>query len=266
MTIERPPLYIYSAEGLANNPPFIVDGIDIFGCADKLGIDQDVKRKTGELLTSLYVFDETTALDSVRTLPVALTVGELMGDYFGTDPETLASYLADVWAADLLHDVGKTLVGDDLIIKSNQGHEWTAGDRERMKMHVVYGGEILRAAGFPASIVRPVEEHHGKQLFHTYGVAPELTYQERFVRDAVAIADFVDAMLRRNNTRNAGYTYGDRVRECVADTQCVADDYKANDSICDHELARWLLSGLQQHGMLVIDQTAHEPFALLPAA
>lgn len=205
--------------------------------AAQYNVPPEITEPTYELLHKLEEFDHQTAVESVQALPLALTAGEVMADFY---PGAAVNF-PGIWAAELLHDVGKIEVGHELIDKSNEGQAWDPDDVEKMKHHPEAGGAMVRGAGLPEIVARPVEEHHHKQISSaTYGPNAELTNEERIVRDCVAVADFADAMLTRTNTRNRDMSAEERQRAIREDIGLVVDDYSDADRLADAIYQRFM--------------------------
>lgn len=191
-----------------------------------LAVPLELLDTTLELLSRLRSFDEQTAKESIQSLGLALGVAGVYQTFY-TQPVEM-SY---VWAAALLHDVGKMQVGERLIQKSNAGMEWTDIDRQQMCLHSRAGFELAYNHGLPYSVCRVIAEHHSRQPGINYGMNADLNNQERIIRDSVAVADFADAALNRTNTRNALKTRTERLEEVQADVMFVFNDYYRGDEL-----------------------------------
>ncbi|GEM_PF-4207345 len=204
--------------------------------ASKFGVPQETTTTSYELLDRLSAFDRQTAKESLQTLPLAIEVGQVVGEY----RSGCVDY-ASLWSAALLHDIGKVAVPKNIIDKSNIGAEWTDHDRELMRVHPLAGAMILRAYNFSEYIARPVEEHHHKQLGNNnYGKNPALNWSERVIRDCVAAADFADAALHRENTRNSHMSRHEREQEISADIQLLFNDYEHSKVLIENIIDRVL--------------------------
>ena len=191
----------------------------------QLGSTYDVPRSllysSFQLLSRLRDFDKKTAKESMQVVPLALTAGKTIGDFYDISID-----YSSIWAASLLHDLGKTAVPKCIIDKSNEGKEWTDSDREIMRIHPFAGADQVRSYGMPENIARPIEEHHHKQIgSFVYGKSDYLTPSERITRDCVAAADFTDAALNRANTRNQHLSRSEREAEVAVDVRFLFDDY-----------------------------------------
>lgn len=204
--------------------------------ATLLGITAETTKPTFHLLDLLEEYDTKTAKECLQSLPLAVQVGNILGEFYDVDPD-----YQSVWTTALLHDIGKLAVPISIIDRSNEGKVWTDRDRRIMRIHPFAGATILRHNGFGEEVARPVEEHHHKQYgCPNYGRSPELSYRERMTRDCVAAADFTDAALNRTNTRNAGLSRLGREQEVIRNLYFLFDDY-TNGSEVAHSVATGLL-------------------------
>jgi putative nucleotidyltransferase with HDIG domain len=187
-----------------------------------LGVNNKDFDNTWQLIEELHDFDPSTAKDSLQVLPIATCVGRVIFDYYdGVELDEQA-----LWSASLLHDIGKTKINHDLVLKSNTDCDWTEDDRSKMAPHAIRGGIILKARGYCNNVVRPVEDHHAKQLGYSYGSnRPFFTNPERLIRDCVTIADFSDAAINRCN-RRSGKTPEQRKQLSREHIRYVLNDYK----------------------------------------
>ncbi|MEM7828463.1 MAG: HD domain-containing protein [Candidatus Aenigmatarchaeota archaeon] len=71
--------------------------------------------------------------------------------------EVQNKYDDDVYIAALLHDLGKIAVRDSVLLKPGQ---LTKKEWEQMKMHTVWGYEILRKFDAPMRVANAVLYHH----------------------------------------------------------------------------------------------------------
>lgn len=198
--------------------------------ASEIGVDPQLQRITFSLLSNLQKFDEKTAEESLQSLPIALNVGRVIMDFYGSpsiDPSL-------VWSGTILHDIGKPAVGKYLIDKSNLGQDWTEDDRILMRGHAGAGAKLAIAAGIPSTTCRAIAEHHNKQYGSAwYGTDPNLNDMERITRDCIAVADFTDAMSTRINTRNAHLTASGRLIEIWNNIGLVFDDYSFGSELSE---------------------------------
>jgi len=188
--------------------------------ASKHDVPESLRSMSFRLLSELRDFDTKTATESMQVVPLALSTGRTIGDFYGITID-----YPSIWVASLLHDLGKTAVPKDIINKSNIGLEWTNSDCQAMLVHPFDGAIQVRHHGMPESIARPIEEHHHKQLGRAYGRSDDLSPSERIARDCVASADFADAALNRTNTRNQQMSRREREAEVATDIRFLFDDY-----------------------------------------
>lgn len=118
-----------------------------------------------------------------------------------------------LWAG-LLHDIGKTLIDPELL---NKTAGFDDADRVAMEPHVIYGYEMLRGVhDYTANIIL---QHHtfGAQPYPKFVppapgfLSPCATIINRAAR-VLALADFFDALMHRDNDKNGNkpLTSGER--------------------------------------------------------
>ncbi len=203
---------------------------DALQIGQALGVSETLQAVTIELLAELKNHDEQTARESLQTLPLAVRAAITIAWYYSDTAVDMEA----VWATALLHDIGKARVPKETIDKSNAGQEWTESDAQIMSQHVNEGYAIAKEHGLPERIYCPIAESHSKQISRfMYGKSLELGYSQRITRDSVAIADFVDASLNRDNTRNAHLSYQDRLEQVYDDIKFVVDDYTNCDQLVE---------------------------------
>lgn len=164
--------------------------------------------------------------ESLQGLPKALEVASIIESFWGTPVNKAA-----VWCAFLGHDNGKIDLPDEVNIASHEGAIWPEEYRKITEVHVVTGSQRAERYGLPLIVTRPIAESHGKQLTPTYGVNPVLSPEELHVRNAIAIADSLDAMFDRENTLNNGMSYEDRIAYCEAYIRNACSDYQNGGQI-----------------------------------
>ncbi len=100
----------------------------------------------------------------------------------------------------LLHDVGKGLIGQDII---NRNGPLSPAEWEMMKMHPVYSDEILHEQGVTDALTLEVARHHHEKLTGR-GYPDGLTPMDipKCVRIAT-IADIFDALTTRRSYKDA---------------------------------------------------------------
>jgi putative nucleotidyltransferase with HDIG domain len=206
--------------------------------ASTVGVSYEIYDPTLRLLEQLKDYDEKTAYECLQDLPLALTVVDTIGGFYGMD---VTEHKRFVWSAILVHDVGKTKTRKELLDKSNKGDEWTDEDMAEISEHATKGARLAQEAGLPFEVCRAIAEHHGKQLSRLeYGDYPELDFVSRIVRDGLVIADFMGAMLMRNNSRNRNMSREERLNEVKQDIGYVLNDYNGASDLSEflyHRLA-----------------------------
>lgn len=163
------------------------------------------------------------ACESLQGLPKALEVAGIIENFWGIPVNKAA-----VWCAFLGHDNGKIDLPDEVNIASHEGIIWPEDYRKITEVHVVTGSQRAAGYGLPLIVTRPIAESHGKQLTPSYGVNPILSPDELHVRNAIAIADSVDAMFDRENTLNNGMSFENRIAYCEAYIRNACGDYENN--------------------------------------
>lgn len=125
--------------------------------------------------------DQTTHGHVRRTQIYAMELGRLLGV---GETELLA-----LRAGALLHDVGKLAVPEYIL---NKPGKLTAAEFEKMKIHTVVGGDIIKRVNFPYPVENIVRFHHEKWDGSGYpkGLKGE---QIPLVARIIAVVDFYDA-------------------------------------------------------------------------
>ncbi len=125
--------------------------------------------------------DQTTHGHVRRTQIYALELGKLLAI---KDDELLA-----LRAGALLHDIGKLAVPEYIL---NKPGKLTAAEFEKMKVHTVVGGDIVKRVGFPYPVEDIIRFHHEKWDGTGYprGLKGE---QIPMVARIIAVVDFYDA-------------------------------------------------------------------------
>jgi diguanylate cyclase (GGDEF)-like protein/putative nucleotidyltransferase with HDIG domain len=93
--------------------------------------------------------DQTTHGHVRRTRVYAAELGKLLG--------VGAAEMEALKAGALLHDIGKLAVPDYIL---NKPGRLTSAEFEKMKVHAVVGGDIIRRVGFPYPVEEIVRHHH----------------------------------------------------------------------------------------------------------
>ncbi|MGI9106188.1 MAG: bifunctional diguanylate cyclase/phosphohydrolase [Pyrinomonadaceae bacterium] len=125
--------------------------------------------------------DQTTHGHVRRTQIYAMELGQLLGV---SEEEKHA-----LRAGALLHDVGKLAVPEYIL---NKPSKLTAAEFEKMKIHTVVGGDIIKRVNFPYPVEDIVRYHHEKWDGSGYpkGLKSE---QIPLVARIIAVVDFYDA-------------------------------------------------------------------------
>ena len=125
--------------------------------------------------------DQTTHGHVRRTQIYALELGKLLAV---NETELLA-----LRAGALLHDIGKLAVPEYIL---NKPSKLTVAEFEKMKIHTVVGGDIIKRVGFPYPVEEIVRFHHEKWDGTGYprGLRGE---QIPIVARIIAVVDFYDA-------------------------------------------------------------------------
>jgi putative nucleotidyltransferase with HDIG domain len=123
-----------------------------------------------------------------------------------------------LWAG-LLHDIGKALVPPYILDKT---HDFTLGDRTAMEPHVQYGWDILNQVhDWTAHII--VRHHQfGPKPYPAINSLPRLPEHLQDKAETIhaaarllALADYYDAMMSRNNDRDGQKTLTPKERRTV---------------------------------------------------
>ncbi|HEU4595435.1 MAG TPA: diguanylate cyclase [Pyrinomonadaceae bacterium] len=125
--------------------------------------------------------DQTTHGHVRRTKLYAVELGKLLG--------VSAAELEALKAGALLHDIGKLAVPEYIL---NKPGKLTAAEFERMKVHTVVGGDIIRRVNFPCPVEDIIRHHHEKWDGTGYpsGLRGE---QIPLVARVLAVVDFYDS-------------------------------------------------------------------------
>jgi len=125
--------------------------------------------------------DQTTHGHVRRTQVYAMELGKLL--------EVTPTELEALRAGALLHDIGKLAVPEYIL---NKPGKLTAAEFEKMKIHTVVGGDIVRRVNFPYPVEDIVRYHHEKWDGGGYprGLKGE---QIPLVARVISVVDFYDA-------------------------------------------------------------------------
>ncbi|HZH92286.1 MAG TPA: diguanylate cyclase [Pyrinomonadaceae bacterium] len=155
------------------------------GEAEKLRHIQEIADLHMNTIESLAIAidakDQTTHGHVRRTQIYALELGRILGI---SDAELHA-----LRAGALLHDVGKLAVPEYIL---NKPSKLTAAEFEKMKIHTVVGGDIIKRVNFPYPVEDIVRFHHEKWDGSGYpkGLRAE---QIPLVARIISVVDFYDA-------------------------------------------------------------------------
>lgn len=107
--------------------------------------------------------------------------------------------LNDIGIAAMLHDIGKLLIPEEILIKKDR---LTPREFEIMKEHPVLGARhLLEVPGVPRLAVVTAYEHHMRFDLSGYPVAPE-GWRLNLCSQITMISDFFDAMRTQRTYRN----------------------------------------------------------------
>jgi putative nucleotidyltransferase with HDIG domain len=143
------------------------------------------------LFHQLDAKDRCTAGHSDRVSRIAVHIGRQMG----LDDEALR----DLRLAGLLHDVGKIVVRDDVLLKPG---ELTTEERDHLRTHVLLGDRILSSFRSFARLRPAVRSHH--ERFDGKGYPDGLAGAKIPLAGRIlAVADACDAMMSTRRYRDA---------------------------------------------------------------
>jgi diguanylate cyclase (GGDEF)-like protein/putative nucleotidyltransferase with HDIG domain len=155
------------------------------GEAEKLRHMQEIADLHMNTIESLAIAidakDQTTHGHVRRTQIYAMELGRLLG--------VAEEELHALRAGALLHDVGKLAVPEYIL---NKPGKLTAAEFEKMKIHTVVGGDIIKRVNFPYPVEDIVRFHHEKWDGSGYpkGLRAE---QIPLVARIISVVDFYDA-------------------------------------------------------------------------
>jgi len=156
--------------------------------------------KQGDVLNDLHhvmSYDYHVYTHSVNVCVFGLSLALRSGI---TDPHTLQ----DLGSALLLHDVGKSEIDPEIV---NCPGKLTKEQFEEMKMHTIYGYEILSTHADLAPMVLDITRHHHEKL-NGHGYPDGLTEERisKFVRIST-IVDIFDALTTKRVYKPALKTF-----------------------------------------------------------
>src|ERR1043166_1924890 len=138
-------------------------------------------RTVESLAIAIDAKDQTTHGHVRRTRVYAAELGKLLG--------VSSSEMEALRAGALLQDIGKLAVPDYLL---NKPGRLTAAEFEKMKVHAVVGGDIIRRVGFPYPVEEIVRHHH--ERWDGTGYPAGLKGEEiPLVARIISVVDFYDS-------------------------------------------------------------------------
>jgi HD-GYP domain-containing protein (c-di-GMP phosphodiesterase class II) len=148
-------------------------------------------------LLKLVSYDYYTYTHSVNVFVFSVTLAQRVGF---TDPDLLREYGEGV----LLHDIGKSLIDPSI---TNCKGRLSAEQWESMRMHPVYGYDIMREHGTLSEMALGVVRHHHEKI-RGGGYPDDLKGKqiEPLVRIST-IADIFDALTTRRSYKDALGTF-----------------------------------------------------------
>jgi putative nucleotidyltransferase with HDIG domain len=152
-------------------------------------------RKGGSSLTmlaSLKSFDEYTFTHAVNVCILTMSLAESLG-FSG-------SHLRDIGTAAVLHDIGKTLISEEILLKKGP---LDSDERAVMENHPLQGArQLMKVKGLPKLALTVALEHHikydGTGYPHVKG-----PWQTNIVSQMISIADVFDALRTKRPYREA---------------------------------------------------------------
>lgn len=152
-------------------------------------------RKGGSSLTmlaSLKSFDEYTFTHAVNVCILTMSLAESLG-FSG-------SHLRDIGTAAVLHDIGKTLISEEILLKKGP---LDSDERAVMENHPLQGArQLMKVKGLPKLALTVALEHHikydGSGYPHVKG-----PWQTNIVSQMISIADVFDALRTKRPYREA---------------------------------------------------------------
>lgn len=155
---------------------------ELEGALDNL--DEAMIESVKIISTMIDEKDMYTKEHSVRVAKYARMIADEYG--FGSDLKRMRS----IYNAALLHDMGKIAIPDEIL---NQGQRLTDEEYEVMKMHTVYGEEILKELTFLPTVYYGAKYHH-ENLDGTGYPAGIMGDDIPIEARIITVADTLDAM------------------------------------------------------------------------
>ena len=120
-------------------------------------------------------------------------IARMLGQWLKLDADTIR----DLTLAGLLHDIGKCKVPGSILYKPDK---LTPSEYEAVKLHTVYGYELLRDADIPNRVLRAVLNHHERRDGSGYPNCISGNSVDEFTM-IIAVADVYDAMTAARSYR-----------------------------------------------------------------
>ena len=207
------------------------------------------------LAVAIDAKDQTTHGHVRRTQIYAMELGRMLGV---GEQELLA-----LQAGALLHDVGKLAVPEYIL---NKPGKLTAAEFDKMKIHTVVGGDIIKRVNFPYPVEDIVRFHHEKWDGTGYpkGLKAE---QIPLVARIIAVVDFFDATrcdrpyrlgMKREDSigllrRMAGSSFDPRVVDMFTDNIELFDNLIAEQDMQEQVQADEEMTGAKPDAGLAAD-------------
>jgi putative nucleotidyltransferase with HDIG domain len=155
---------------------------------------EQVQKKGSSLtmLASLKSFDEYTFTHAVNVCVLTMSLAESLG-FSG-------SHLRDIGTAAVLHDIGKTLISEEILLKKGP---LDSDERAVMENHPLQGvRQLMKIKGLPKLALTVALEHHIKYDGSGY---PHIKgpWQPNIVSQMISIADVFDALRTKRPYREA---------------------------------------------------------------
>lgn len=146
-----------------------------------------------DMLQCMKGYDDVTYVHSMNVSLLSNLIGKLV------IPDISQEDLEILTLAGLLHDVGKLMVPDDVLMKPDR---LTISEYNLVKTHVLHGNNILKNSNLDSRIVEVAMRHHERCDGSGYPGKYKKDQTSAFAR-IVAIADTYDAMTSDRPFRKA---------------------------------------------------------------
>lgn len=120
-----------------------------------------------------------------------------LGNQVGTILNLASEDMATLYAACLVHDIGKIGIPNELLLKP---YELNKAELDLLRYHVELSAEILRNIRIEKEIVEVVAQHHERIDGSGY---PKHLAEINFLSQILAICDVVDSMVTERPYRKA---------------------------------------------------------------